>query len=263
MTNSKTTMKTKFLFLFLLFLSVCTLGQGVSDSSVVQNSGRKNVVKFLPMNLVFNSLSFEYERKFSPKSSFILGVGIPRSTSFAGKFTDNSGENKIYNDAFSTMSFRAAYRHYSGHRIQPSGFYFSPYLKYQSFTANADNHTSATYGEPPVTAQYVEKYDVSGNTLNFGIQWGVQFLIAKLVTIDFYFLGIEAGLANVTATVTSPNPEMINSVESDVRKNVSELPSFFSEKIEVTRRGTDQVEVKGSSMPYPWLRSGISIGIAF
>ena len=214
---------------------------------------------------MFNSLSFEYERKFTQKSSFILGVGFPSNKSFPFMMNDNSpGSDKITNDSFSTMSIRAAYRHYSGHKIQPCGFYFSPYLKYQKITASADNQTTGPDpANPNLNKQYLQKYSIDANTINFGIQWGVQFLIAKRVAVDFYFLGLEAGLLNITATVKSPDIIMINALESNVRDNVTQLPSFLSDKIAVKRNGTDQVNVTGSSIPYPWLRSGISFGIAF
>lgn len=256
-------MKTRTLFLIFAFCSVYGFGQDVSTNSDTVALGPKNVFKFLPVNLAFNSLSFEYERKFSPKSSFTFGLGIASPKPFADKFGINSADNKITNDAFSTMAIRVAYRHYAGHKARPFGFYFSPYLKYQKFAANADNHRTTTQGNPPVTTQYDEKYDINGNTLNFGLQSGVQFLIAKIVCVDFYFMGIEAGLANVTATVKSPNVVMMDEVEKGVRDNVDKLPPFLASKIKVTRNGSDQVDVKGSSIPYPWLRSGISIGIAF
>lgn len=256
-------MKNKILILSFLLLAINTFGQEVTDSTIVVESGRKNVIKFLPTNLVFNNLSFEYERKLGKKNSIILGVGLPSSKSFAGKFSDNSGENKITNDAFSTTCIRLAYRHYSGRSIQPSGFYVSPYLKYQKFEVNADNNKTITEGYPPITQSYTEQYNVSGSTMNLGLQLGVQFLIAKIVAIDFYFLGIEAGLANLNATVKSSNINMIDEVETSVRNNIKDLPDFLAKKITVTRKSNDQIDVKGDSMPYPWFRGGISIGIAF
>ncbi|HEY5509630.1 MAG TPA: hypothetical protein VIK10_01250 [Prolixibacteraceae bacterium] len=255
-------MKTKLLFFAFTLLTINLAGQEVKDSTIVKPVGRKNVIKFLPVNLVFNSLSFEYERKFTPKSSFILGVGFPSSKPFPSMINLNSGSDKITNDVFSTMSIRAAYRHYSGHRIQPSGFYFSPYFKYQKINASADYLRTGT--DPNGNdKQYQEKYSIDGSTINFGVQSGVQFLIAKRVAVDFYFLGFEAGLASITATVKSTDTNMINEVESNVRDNLDQLPSFLAKKIKVNRNGTDQVDVTGTSIPYPWFRSGISLGIAF
>lgn len=254
-------MKTKILLLIIMLVSIHAIGQEVNDSTAMNEPTRKNVLKFLPENLIFNSLSFEYERKFSPKSSFILGVGLASPKSFAEKFNLSSADNQISKDEFSTMSVRVAYRHYSGHHIRPVGFYFSPYLKYQKFSATADNYRRNSDVNPPV--YYNETYDVNGNTLNIGLQSGVQFLIAKRVCIDIYLFGFEAGLANVTATVKSSDVKMMDKVESGVRDNVNQLPSYLAKKITITRNGTDQIDLKGSSIPYPWLRSGISMGIAF
>lgn len=187
----------------------------------------------------------------------ILGIGIPTPKSFADKYGLGSPENRITDDSFGTMAIRLAYRHYSGHSKQPSGFYISPYLKYQNFDVKATNNKTPSSGSP-----YVENYDFKGNTMSLGFQMGWQFLIAKTVSIDFYFLGIEAGLANLDATVKSPDTNMLNDIYTNVKDNVSKLPSFLANKITVTQT-TNQVEIKGNAMPYPWLRSGISIGIAF
>jgi hypothetical protein len=256
-------MKTKILLLFFMVVSIHAIGQELNDSIVKSEPKRKNVIKFLPVNLLANSLSFEYERKFSPKSSFILGVGLASPKPFADKYNlNNSADNKISNEEFSTMAIRAAYRHYSGHHIRPVGFYFSPYLKYQKFSAKADNYRTVSdpqYG----STSFNEKYDVNGNTLNFGLQWGVQFMLAKRVAVDFYFLGIEAGLADITATVRSDDATSIDEVYKGVTENIDQLPSFLRDKIKATKVGSNQVDVEGSSIPYPWLRSGISIGIAF
>lgn len=256
-------MKTKILLLFFMFISVHVIGQELNDSIVKKEPTRKNVIKFLPVNLIANSLSFEYERKFTPKSSFVLGVGLASPKPFADKYNlNNSADNKISNEEFGTMAIRAAYRHYAGHHIRPVGFYFSPYLKYQKLSAKADNYRTVSdpqYG----STSFNEKFDVNINTLNFGLQWGVQFMIAKRIAVDFYFLGIEAGLANVTATVKSTDANSIDEIYNGVNDNIQQLPSFFRDKIETKKVGSNEVDVTGTSIPYPWLRSGISIGIAF
>ena len=254
-------MKTKILLLVFALISIHAVGQELNDSIAKSEPQRKNVIKFLPVNLLANSLSFEYERKFSPKSSFILGVGFSSPKEFAKKFNLSTTDNTITQDEFGVMSIRAAYRHYAGHHIRPVGFYFSPYLKYQKFSANADNKRKNFDVTPNV--YYNESYDVSGSTLNFGLQWGVQFMIAKRVAVDFYFLGIEAGLADVKATVRSDDANSIDVVYNGVEENINKLPSFFRDKVKATKVGSNEVDVKGSSIPYPWLRSGISIGIAF
>ena len=255
-------MKAFSIFLMLCLFFISAIAQDVPNTADTIPHGHKNVVKFLPINLAFNSLSFELERKFSPKSSIILGIGIPTPKPFASKFNLSSPDNVITKDEFGSMAIRVAYRHYSGHHVQPVGFYYSPYLKYQKFTSKANNYRTDNSGLNGATQHYNENYEVDANTMSFGFQIGWQFLIAKTVAIDFYPLGFEGGIGNVTATVTTTDTNLIQKVYDNVQQNINDLPSVLKGKI-TTSMNSNQVKVKGSSIPFPMLRSGLSIGIAF
>lgn len=243
--------------LFFVFLTACTslVFAKDKDSTSLQ---RKNVVKFLPVNLAFQSTSFEYERMINRKNSFTLGVGLPNQKSLIGKYgIKDDGDLKSLE--LGTMHIRAAFRHYKGKRNLPNGFYIEPYLKYQNIKGNAK-----ISGMNDQNQSYSGTVDVNLNTLNLGLQSGVQFLIAKRIAVDFYFIGFEAGLlsGNVTAiseSLTDPNAD---NLEKDINDAIAELPSFIGNKLKATKTG-NTVNVKASSLPYPWLRGGISIGIAF
>jgi hypothetical protein len=99
--------------------------------------------------------------------------------------------------------------------------------------------------------------------MNLGFQLGTQFLIAKRVSLDLYFLGFEAGFLSGNVTASSPNLSDATNIKSDIEKAIADLPSFIGKKLTVTQPSSTQVNVKASSVPYPWLRGGISIGIAF
>ena len=98
--------------------------------------------------------------------------------------------------------------------------------------------------------------------MSFGFQLGWQFLIAKTVAIDFYPIGFEGGVGNVTATVKTTDTNLIQQVYDNVNENIDKLPSVLKGKV-TTSKSSGQVDVKGSSIPFPMLRSGLSIGIAF
>jgi len=253
-------MKTRTLLLFLSFLSLslCSFGQDTSVDADTVPVVRKNALKFLPVNLAFNSISFEYERKINQRRSLVLGVGFPSSKAFPKWYNFDSPEDNISDDLLSTMFIRLDLRKYHGDHHQIKGFYGSPYLKYQTINASATNMVNPDQG-----ASYTENIEANINSFNLGYQMGYQWLIAKRVTIDFYFLGFELGIANVDATVTSPNGQEIDEIYENVQDQINELPPFLSDKITVSKQGNNQVVVKGSTLPYPWLRSGLSIGIAF
>ena len=98
--------------------------------------------------------------------------------------------------------------------------------------------------------------------MNLGFQLGTQFLIAKRVTLDLYFLGLEAGFLSGNVNAVSDQLSDANNVKDDLDKAIADLPSFIGKKITVTQTG-NRVNAKASSIPYPWIRGGISIGIAF
>ena len=250
-------MRANTILLILCLFSMGAFAQDVPTKVDTIPHGHKNVFKFIPENMAFNSLPFEYERKFSPKSSVTFGLDLPTAKPFASKFNLSSANIKISNDEFSSTAIRIAYRHYSGHHVQPVGFYYSPYLKYQKFTAKADNLRTDNNG-----VTYHENYEVDANTMSFGFQLGWQFLIAKTVAIDFYPIGFEGGVGNVTATVKTTDTNLIQQVYDNVNENIDKLPSVLKGKV-TTSKSSGQVDVKGSSIPFPMLRSGLSIGIAF
>jgi hypothetical protein len=250
-------MRTITLSLLFSILSVCAFGQYVTAPSE-NTDDRKNAVKFLPIDLAFNSIGFEYERKISLKNSLLLGIGIPSSKPFPGIYNLDDPNDELVSDDMSLMTFRLAYRHYSKEHLQPKGFYSSPYFKYQNISATGIIQTEDDNGVP-----YNENLDFNSKTYSLGLQLGYQWLIAKRVTIDWYFLGFEVGLASVDANVTSSNGAEIDNIYNDVLDAVNDMPSIWQDRITVSKQGTNQVVVKGNSLPYPWLRSGISIGIAF
>ena len=251
-------MKTTILLLTFICFSVVVVAQETSDVSASPGLTRQNVVKFLPVSLYFNSIAFEYEHKYSPHNSFFLGLGIPTNKPFSGKLYGSGTTNT--DDMLGFMSIMGAWRHYFKRHLTPVGFYFSPYLKYQHFSMHVTENKNI--GTP---MYYNEIIKADGSTLNAGLQFGTQFLIAKRVCIDLYLSGIEIGLANLTGVVTTTSttdPTVITQIRKNVDDFISDLPPIIRDKIAVTQ-SSNQINVKANSLPYPWYRMGISIGFAF
>jgi len=241
--------------LILVVLAGCAL-LGFSQDENTGARDRKNVVKFLPVNLIFQSISFEYERMVNAKNSVILGVGLPNQKSIIGKYGIEAG-SELKTAELGTMHIRAAYRHYTGKSMLPRGFYIEPYLKYQKITGKA----TAAFTDDQNNA-YDAGMDANLNTMNIGFQLGTQFLIAKRISLDFYFLGLEAGFLNGSVTGEAPNETFAANLKTEMDKSVADLPSFIGDKLTVTQSG-NQVNVKASNAPLLMYRGGISIGIAF
>jgi hypothetical protein len=65
-------------------------------------------------------------------------------------------------------------------------------------------------------------------------------------------------------SATSDQIADADNLKADIEKTISDLPSFIGDKLTVTQ-STDKkkININAQSVPYPWLRGGISIGIAF
>src|ERR1035437_276081 len=154
-------MKNLFLFLFFVAFASFAIAQD-NDSTSVK---RKNVIKFLPVNIPFQSNSFEFERMINAKNSFTLGIGLANQQSLIGKYgIDASSDLKSADLA--TSHIRVAFRHYGGgKRNLPRGFYIEPYVKYQKITGKASISGTVDQNQP-----YQGNLDMHLNTMNFGFQ---------------------------------------------------------------------------------------------
>ena len=247
-------MKKLSVLVFFAFLASFVFAQD-GDSLTIE---RNNVVKFLPANLPFQSISFEYERMINPANYITLGIGIPNQKSLIGKYGMDFGSD-VKSVELGTMHIRAAYRHYTGQRMLPKGFYIEPYVKYLKISGNGSVENT------DFNNTYKGKFDVNLNSMNLGFQLGAQFLIAKRVTLDLYFLGLEAGILNgdVNATSDLGDPYATH-LKAYIEDRIAEFPSFIGDKLTVNQSADKKmINVNASNIIYPWYRGGISIGIAF
>jgi hypothetical protein len=247
-------MKRPLIFIILIFSYLTVFSQEETEEDSI--TYLKNVVKFLPFNIPFQSVSFEYERMIDPKGSLTVGVGLPIQGRIMG-IPGSGSKSNIKNAVFSTMHLRAAYRYYYGNSMLPKGLYIEPYLKYQQIRGN-----TAYSGIDNLKKTYTGDITGNINTYNLGVQFGIQYLTKKNVSFDLYFLGLEGGLAQGRITSTSGKTADADKIESDFNKAVEDLPFFLSNWLKV-EKSSNKVSIEAKKLQYPWLRVGVSIGIAF
>jgi hypothetical protein len=250
-------MKKIILFIFILGFTPLLFGQNNDLSSI----SKCNVLKFLPVNLYFHTVSFEYERMINPRNSITFQVGLPITKSVMGKYgiTANSDLKRA---EFGTSTLRGAFRHYTGRQMLPKGFYFEPYLNYHQIRGDA--RIAGLYDQG---IEYAGASAIKLNSVNIGCQFGFQFLIAKRVSLDLYLLGFEGGflrgdIITKSAMADPYDPLILTVIKQVIDQNISELPSPISNKLSVYQIDNGIV-IKATNAPYPWFRGGISIGFAF
>lgn len=210
----------------------------------------ENIFKLHPVNFYFGSFSLGYERILDSQNTFDFGLGIPLGHSVSGEMV----RQVIYEDytltdsKISNFHVRAAFRHYTSQK-QDFGFYYEPYLKYESLSPDLEGESIDDRGT----------LEGKMNTFVGGFQIGYQFLLGKRFTLDLYFIGIEAGIGNVDLKGHSVTD--MEGYSTDIQEAVAKIP-YYGDHI-VVEVVDDELRVHASNLFTPLYRTGFSLGIAF
>ena len=212
-------------------------------------------VKWNPESLVFGKISLLGEYNLKHKKSITFGIGIPASHSTTIELDDK--DRRIEMKTFSVMG---GYRMYLGKKTM-TGVYFEPYLKYVKNDAKA-----------------VIDADLNGRTVNFvttskysgtgvGAQLGVQFMIARRVVFDLFFLGPEANTASHKVVMHDTSSQPWTQAEADdaqnaIDDNIGDLP-IVGDKLKVVVDRNSKTVSSDYSGFLPGVRFGLSVGIRF
>ncbi len=226
----------------------------VASSFAQERYNRDLIVKWAPGSLASGKLTLGGEYNFKKKNSVEFIVGIPTAKTHQLKYDGNTSDLSI--KAFSAL---AGYRYYIG-RKDVAGFYIEPYAKYLHHQAHGVL-TGTLNGE---TAMFDTRTDYKG--IGMGLQLGVQFLIAKKISLDFFLLGPEANssqFSTIATDVASSIPWTsveASEAEQDIKDALKDIP-LVGDKFQVTvDQATKTVTTRYSGF-MPGIRFGASIGV--
>lgn len=213
-------------------------------------------VKWNPESLVFGKISTFGEYNFKRKKSFTFGIGIPINKSVTFNLDD---EDRVINTK--TFSIMGGYRMYFGKK-QMKGFYFEPYLKYMKNDISTIINTDLD-GMP---TDFVTTSTYSG--VGVGLQLGAQFMIAKRIVIDMFFLGPEANSAKhkiVMQDITSTgqwDAQQSADAQQEIDDTIGDLP-VIGDKLKVVIDANARTVSSDYKGFLPGFRAGLSIGFRF
>ena len=236
----------KLLLLLLLLSFVC------HDVIYAQ---RKIAIKWAPAGLVFGSVNLLGEYKLTKRTSLTAKIGIPVEKNYNATYDDKDATIKI-----KATSFLAGYRIYLSKKGM-RGFYFEPFFNYLHHEGNGTG--GSTLNGQPVTMNFTSDYTGYG----IGAQLGVQFMIAKIIVLDLYFLGPELNNADATfksheVTNTLPwNSSQASEAEQDARNFLDDIP-IIGKKTTLTVDQNNRTVTAHYNGLIPGFRAGIAIGIA-
>lgn len=242
----------KLLFAFACFF-ILNSTKAQQDAVLPKNSV---VVKWNPESLYFGKVSLFGEYNFKKRRSITFGFGIPATHTTTVKINDKDRSVEM-----KTFSIMGGYRMYLGKKTM-SGVYFEPYLKYVKNDANTiiDGDLNGRNVDFATTSKY------SGTGV--GAQLGVQFMIAKRVVFDLFFLGPEANTASHKVVMRDINSVLPWSqseaadAQQQINDNIGDLP-IVGKKLKVVVDANSKTVSSDYNGFLPGIRFGLSVGVRF
>jgi len=252
--NMRLVKKGLFAVLAMASLSVNAQSNTSSETTSSEVPAYKNAVKINLIPLVTRTISLEYERAVADKITLNATIAItPKGDlPFKSQFEDNFDDINIINATkFGAFSAALEGRFYLGRKGAMRGFYIAPFAKYSDYNVK----TSISFVES--STNVTEYVPISGgiSTMTFGFSLGVQWQLAKRITLDWRIIGPNYGFSSGTL-------EGKKELSAEDQKTVLSHMNDFNDiplmkfKNEVNSQGAK------STISGPWagIRTGLSIG---
>lgn len=213
-------------------------------------------LKWAPTGLLLGGMNLQGEYGFVKKSSLTAKIGVPFSRGFHATFDGHD-----VNMHMKTFSFLAGYRKYLSKQML-KGFYVEPFFTYAHSTA--DGIGEGTLDNQKVTMDFTNAY----NGVGVGIQLGTQFIFAKRLVLDLFFLGpqLTSSSCNFRAVDNFNSAAWTNiqgdEAEQDIKNFLNQFP-FIRNKVSVQVDNMNRTVMADFEGPLVGLRFGFSIGFAF
>lgn len=210
---------------------------------------KKNIVKAGLLGLPFKSFSVGYERILSPKTSVALSASFMPERILPARLVEESDD--LFGGRFSGVSLTPEFRLYSKKKEAPAGGYLAPYLRYTNYKSDLSG----------IIEDELAAVNANLTSFGLGIQFGTQWTIKDLITIDWYFLGISVNRYNVrTDIILLSSQTGFEDYREDLEASLQDIP-IIGANAEVT---VDESTIKVSA-PFIFLglRSGLAVGVWF
>jgi hypothetical protein len=249
-------MKKIFLTSIIIIFSAQILFAQQNFSSSTTKKNDRNEIKVNLFAFAFKSVSIQYERQISRKTTVeVTFRTMPKSTLpfkniFKNAISDTSTSNQLDNFKTGNLAIMPSIRFYVGHKGAYHGFYIAPFVAYTHYTGSLPyKYYDGDYKTIPLSG--------SMNTFTGGFMLGAQWNLSKSVYLDWWILGPHYGISKGSAS----GKQSLSLTEQDALKY--ELDNL---NIPFTKT-TNMVDANGATVYFsgPWagIRSGLSLGIRF
>ncbi len=243
-----------------LCIFICSSGAHGQTAMIVGG----NVIKTNLSSLAISHYQLQYERVTGPFTSFAVGFGIspnvslPFASSVKDNFDDEDVKNTIESISFTKFTFTPEYRFYAGKKGAPGGFYLATFARYTHMSTKNIYPFTTDDGIP-------HELEVEGtfNGYGAGAMIGMQWLLGKSITIDWWIVGPFIGVMNSKFTGVDNHPfdKLSQQQETDLQQDINDIDLPLWTVDATVKDMNADIKLKG---PFYGVRfMGVSAGFRF
>jgi hypothetical protein len=214
-------------------------------------NAQSNVVKLGLDGLTMRKLNLEYEYAFTDNMSgnMRLGILFPQHLPYDLEYYAGY---RVAEDRLSGISLNPTFRFYNKNHDAPEGFYTGLGFNYGRYKIKGNHNYEGSFTENVIHVSFV------GAEAQFGYQW----IIADLITIDWGFIGIRLNRLGIEGASTCDDPGVVDYVEmkSDVDKAMDDVP-LYGNNLELVA-GQNFMHASAHAF-FPYFTMNLSVGIKF
>jgi len=237
--------------------------QSTANLSSTPFNEQKNLIKLNAGAVLVKTISVQYERSMSKKTSIALGLrltpksGLPFKSTLESIIDDQETWENVQNLKTGSFAITPEFRYYFG-KEELSGFYLAPFARYSNYNAEMPfkyDITDPTSNQ--VIAQDVMPLSGNMNTYTAGIMIGAQWKLSKQFYFDWWILGPNFGASKGSI---DGRKSLTPFEQQDLRKQLADLDIPLTDY-------TYAVDENGATMDFDggWagVRAGLCIGFRF
>lgn len=223
----------------------------------------KNIVKLNLPSVALNTYALQYERVINNKQSIALGIAVSPNTDlpFKKRLMDAFGgnadvRNAIQTTRFTKLTITPEYRFYLSKKEAPGGFYIAPFARYTHLNIDQDYRYTPASG-----IEHVANLRGHFNGIGGGAMIGMQWMLGKRVTLDWWILGPFIGDLDAEFNGTDDMSDLSAQDKANLERDIEDVDIPLWTIDATIGNNIVTAKIKG---PFYGVRAfGVSIGIRF
>lgn len=221
---------------------------------------KPNIIKINLTGLAVKNIAVQYERILGNKISIACQLRYtPKGSLYFNKALEQIKETDSADIAYSDIetggyAITPEFRFYP--RQAGKGFYLAPYFRYRNVNFDAP----VSYVDDNGKTQFALS-NGDFNSLIGGLMIGSQFKLGKMITLDWYILGLQYGTTKVDVKVATTETLSANDQE-DIRTSIEDFTNDFRNNL-TTTVGPNGGTILGTLSMFGFRGFGLNLGFRF